>query len=72
MRSEQVHKAIVQVPNRFRLCGAISRATRLLHVAQSRTEDTMGLAITEIASGKFQTELPPAPPVVEPIDIVQI
>jgi hypothetical protein len=57
MRSEQVHRALIQIPNRFNLCGTLSRATRTLHVMQTRTEDTMSTVLNGIGDGKYGTVL---------------
>lgn len=57
MRSERVHTAIVQIPNRFNLCGTLSRATRKLHLAQTRTEDTMNIVLEGIGNGTYKSLL---------------
>lgn len=57
MRSEKVHSAIHQIPNRFNLCGTLSRATRELHVSQQRTEDTMNMVLEGIGDGRFKSTL---------------
>jgi len=62
MRSQQVHTAITQIPNRFALCGTLSRATRKLHVSQSRTEDTMNSVLEGIGEGRYKSSLVEADP----------
>ena len=57
MRSERVHTAIEQIPNRFNLCGTLSRATRKLHVNQQRTEDTMNSVLEGIGNGTYKSSL---------------
>lgn len=57
MRSQQVHTAIIQIPNRFNLCGTLSRGTRELHANQQRTEDTMNMVLQGIGDGRFKSSL---------------
>jgi|GEM_PF-1702468 len=58
MRSEQVYRALVNIPNRFSLCQTTARATRRLHVLSTRTEDTTNLALDGISAGKYVDVLP--------------
>jgi len=58
MRSEQVYRALVNIPNRFSLCQTTARATRRLHVLSTRTEDTTNMALDGISSGKFVDVVP--------------
>ena len=52
MRSEQVYRALTRIPNRFRLCQATARVTRVTHMQQTRTEDTVNNALMDISLGK--------------------
>lgn len=66
MRSEQVYKALTRIPNRFRLCQATARVTRVIHMPQTRTEDTMNNVLLEISKGMHggvsaPVELKPTP-----------
>lgn len=56
MRSDQVFAGLRNVPNRFHLCRAAARATRLLHKpgGPARVQDT----ITDVI-GKIQLGAPP-------------
>lgn len=47
MRSEQVHLALNRVPNRFTLCQLTAKATKRLHVPQTRTEETINRALVD-------------------------
>ena len=47
MRSEQVHLALNRVPNRFTLCQLTSKAAKRLHIAQTRTEETINRALQD-------------------------
>ncbi|WP_263411247.1 hypothetical protein [Terriglobus tenax] len=53
MRSEQVYRALNQIPNRFRLCQATARATKHMHIPATRTEDTMNTVLGDISEGKY-------------------
>lgn len=47
MRSEQVYLALGRVPNRFTLCQLTAKAAKRLHIAQTRTEDTISRALAD-------------------------
>lgn len=47
MRSEQVYLALGRVPNRFTLCQLTSKAAKRLHIAQTRTEETINRALQD-------------------------
>ena len=52
MRSEHVYLALTRMPNRFRLCQATARVTRVVHMPQTRTEDTVNSVLLDISKGK--------------------
>ena len=52
MRSELVYAAGLQIQNRFLLASTAMRAVRKLHVAATRTEDTINRIFTEVANGR--------------------
>jgi hypothetical protein len=47
MRSEQVYLALGRVPNRFTLCQLTAKAAKRLHIAQTRTEETISRALAD-------------------------
>ena len=66
MRSEQVYLALTRIPNRFRLCQATARVARVVHLPQTRTEDTVNSVLLDISKGMHNNvfapvELKPAP-----------
>lgn len=68
MRSELVYAAGLRIENRFLLASAAMLAVRKLHVAATRTEDTINQVFTEVAkSRQFVTRLPEIlpPPVID-------
>jgi hypothetical protein len=62
MRSEHVYRALTRIPNRFRLCQATARVTRVTHMPQTRTEDTVNNVLGDISKGKHGN-------VFEPVEI---
>ncbi len=59
MRSGLVFEAGIKVKNRFLLASTVMRATKKLHIAQTRTEDTVNMVFMEVAKGKqIHAELP--------------
>jgi len=52
VRSELVYAAGLQIENRFLLACTAMRAVRKLHVAATRTEDTINQIFTEVANGR--------------------
>lgn len=52
MRSDIVYAAGLKIENRFLLASTAMRAVRKLHVAATRTEDTINTVFTEVASGR--------------------
>jgi hypothetical protein len=50
MRSHDVYKALIKVPNRFALCQTTSKGARLLHAAQSRPEDTISRVLENLGA----------------------
>jgi len=52
MRSELVYSAGLQIGNRFLLSCIAMQAVRKLHVAATRTEDTINNVFTEVANGR--------------------
>lgn len=51
MRSEIVYAAGLRIENRFLLAATAMRAVRKLHVAATRTEDTINKVFSEVAEG---------------------
>ncbi len=63
MRSELVYAAGLQIENRFLLASTAMRAVRKLHVAATRTEDTINNIFSEVANGRpFVHKLPEIDP----------
>ncbi len=52
MRSELVYAAGLQIENRFLLASTAMQAVRKLHVAATRTEDTINKVFSEVANGR--------------------
>ena len=72
MRSELVHEAGLKIENRFLLAATAMRATRMLHVSSTRTEDTVNQVLAEVAKGtRIHGELPEITPP-PPIDVLLI
>lgn len=70
MRSQLVHSAGIQVPNRFLLTTIAMHAVRALHINSSRTEDTANQVLGEISKGRYiDVELPKLAPMpsIEPL-----
>ena len=70
MRSDLVHAAGYRIENRFLLATTTMKAVRKLHVASTRTEDTINNVFVEVAHSQRQIvgELPeivPPPPIDE-------
>jgi len=67
MRSELVYEAGLKIENRFLLSAIVMRAAKRLHVASTRTEDTVNRVFAEVAMGRrLHGELPeivPPPPI---------
>ncbi len=64
MRSDLVYAAGIRVGNRFLLASAAMQAVRRLHIASTRTEDTINKVFSEIANcreyvGKLPEITPP-------------
>jgi hypothetical protein len=66
MRSENVFLAASRIPNRYTLCHALAQATRQLHVASTRTQDTTNKVLVDIGSGSYgmvvKSQVLPPPP----------
>ncbi|HTJ29280.1 MAG TPA: hypothetical protein VL346_02185 [Acidobacteriaceae bacterium] len=60
MRSKQVHRALLQIPNRYALCQTISRSARMLHKAGSPIDGTLNTAL-EILNQDSKQAIAPAP-----------
>lgn len=59
MRSELVYEAGLKIENRFLLAAVAMRAAKKLHVASTRTEDTVNTVFAEVAKGRrLHGELP--------------
>lgn len=48
MRSQQVYRALIHVPNRFALCRVTSIALKKLHRSRTRPEDTINEILRDI------------------------
>jgi hypothetical protein len=53
MRSDRIHKALVNIPNRFMLCGLVSVATRKYHDPGRRVQDVINDVIGWFADAEF-------------------
>ena len=63
MRSKQVHRALLQVPNRYALCQTISRSARLLHKTGNPIDGSVNTALEVLSqSSKPAAEAKPAVP----------
>jgi hypothetical protein len=51
MRSEAIFRAKKIIANKYSLCQAASRATRLLHISPRNTQETINSVLAQIASG---------------------
>ena len=51
MRSEKVFRAQEKVLNRYALCHLTAKGTRKLHIAATRTEETINEVLREISVG---------------------
>ena len=49
MRSSLVYAASKEIPNRFQLCQTISKAARVLHLANNPTESTINRILQDIS-----------------------
>ena len=52
MRSEAIFRAKETIENKYQLCQTVSKTTRMLHVANQNTQETISNAFTTIASSK--------------------
>lgn len=66
MRSQLVFDAGLNIDNRFLLSATVMRASKKLHIASTRTADTVNKVFVEVAKGRCMYEqLPkPAPPAI--------
>jgi hypothetical protein len=56
MRSDRIHRALVNIPNRFMLCRLISVATRKYHAPVGRVQDVINDVIVRFADAEFATQ----------------
>jgi hypothetical protein len=49
LRSSLVYAASKEIPNRFQLCQTISKAARVLHLANNPTESTINRVLQDIS-----------------------
>ena len=54
MRSEAIFRAKETIENKYQLCQTVSKTTRMLHVSNQNTQETISNAFTTIASSKEQ------------------
>jgi hypothetical protein len=55
MRSDRIHRALVNIPNRFMLCRLVSVATRKYHDPDRRVQDVINDGIGWFADAEFAT-----------------
>jgi hypothetical protein len=55
MRSEAIFRAKKIIENRYQLCQAASKTTRLIHVSSQDTQETITNAFEKIAREKEQS-----------------
>ena len=56
MRSDRIHKALVNIQNRFMLCRLVSVATRKYHDPDRRVQDVINDVIGWFANAEFATQ----------------
>ena len=56
MRSDRIHKALVNIQNRFMLCRLVSVATRKYHDPDMRVQDVINDVIGWFADAEFATQ----------------
>jgi len=56
MRSDRIHGALVNIPNRFVLCRLVSVATRKYHDPDRRVQDIINDVIGWFADAEFATQ----------------
>ena len=56
MRSDRIHKALANIPNRFVLCRLVSVATRKYHDPDMRVQDVINDVIGRFADTEFATQ----------------
>lgn len=56
MRSDRIHGALVNIPNRFMLCRLVSVAKRKYHDPDRRVQDVINDAIGWFADAEFATQ----------------
>jgi hypothetical protein len=56
MRSDRIHKALVNIQNRFMLCRLVSVATRKYHDPDRRVQDVINGVIGWFADAEFATQ----------------
>lgn len=63
MRSNQVHRALLQVPNRYALCQTISRSARLLHKTGNPIDTSLNTALEVLSQSQPVSDTAPAAPI---------
>ncbi len=56
MRSDRIHKALVNIQNRFMLCRLVSMATRKFLAPDMRVQDVINDVIGRFADTEFATQ----------------
>jgi len=56
MRSDRIHKALVNIQNRFMLCRLVSLAARKWHDPDMRVQDVINDVIGRFADTEFATQ----------------
>jgi nicotinamide mononucleotide (NMN) deamidase PncC len=58
MRSEAIFRAKEMIGNKYQLCQTVSKTTRMLHIANRNTQETITNAFSTIAGSKDSKEKP--------------
>jgi hypothetical protein len=61
MRSTQVHRALLQIPNRYALCQTISASARLLHKTGDPIDGSLNTALEVLSRGSKPEPVPAIP-----------
>lgn len=56
MRSDRIHRALVNIQNRFILCRLVSVATQKYHDPERRVQDVINDVIGWFVDGEFATQ----------------
>lgn len=56
MLSDQIHRALAQDNNRFKVCRMTAKGVRIMHKPGARFEDTISVALNGIGDGGDKSE----------------